>query len=89
VVVEHVVDARGLEPPEPLERVLAALRELRPGENVLMRHRREPLPLYAMLDAMGFVHRTLRDRPAEFRIWIWRSDDAAAAARCGPPDTPP
>lgn len=48
-----LVDARWLEPPEPMERVLAALALLRPGERVRFLIHREPVPLYAILDAAG------------------------------------
>lgn len=71
-----------------MKRVLAELLQLGPGEYVVMRHRREPLPLYAMLPAMGFLHRTVCE-PAEYRIYIWRGDDVEAAAHCGPADPPP
>ena len=50
---EILVDARGLEHPEPMERVLAALDRLRPGEYIRFLIHREPVPLYAILAARG------------------------------------
>ncbi|HEX8980298.1 MAG TPA: DUF2249 domain-containing protein [Parasulfuritortus sp.] len=50
---EVLVDARWLEPPEPMERVLAALDLLRPGQQVRFLIHREPLPLYAVLGERG------------------------------------
>jgi uncharacterized protein (DUF2249 family) len=44
---EIVVDGRGLEPPEPMERVLAALDGLQPGQWVRFLIHRQPYPLYA------------------------------------------
>lgn len=79
MAAEHLVDVRDLEPPGPFEQVLTVLRRLPPGDHVLMLHRREPLPLYAALAPMGFAHRTMRDGPDAFRIYIWRRDDAPPA----------
>jgi len=53
---EIVVDARWLEPPEPMERVLLALDGLRPGERVRFLIHREPLPLYPILGQRGYRH---------------------------------
>lgn len=54
--MERTVDLRGLAPPEPLERTLAMLPSLGPGDclRVLLPH--EPLPLYALLDKFHFLH---------------------------------
>lgn len=52
------VDARWLEPPEPMERVLAAIDELHPGQGIRFLIHREPLPLYGVLPAMGYRHKT-------------------------------
>lgn len=43
------IDARGLLPPEPFERVLEALRCLPAGETVLLILDREPVPLFRFL----------------------------------------
>jgi hypothetical protein len=53
-----LVDARWLEPPEPMERVLAALDTLRPGQGIRFLIHREPLPLYGVLRGMGYRHTT-------------------------------
>ena len=55
---EILVDARWLEPPEPMERVLAALDGLRAGDRVRFLIHREPLPLYPILKQLGYGHRT-------------------------------
>jgi uncharacterized protein (DUF2249 family) len=49
-----VVDARGLEPPEPFERVVEALSRLGVDEEVLLLLDREPRPLYRFLSANGY-----------------------------------
>jgi len=48
------IDARGLEPPEPFERVMEALCELEPGGEVLLVLNREPAPLYRVLERNGY-----------------------------------
>lgn len=52
-----LVDGRWLEPPEPMQRVLAALDRLQAGERVRFLIHREPLPLYPILRQLGFSHR--------------------------------
>jgi TusA-related sulfurtransferase len=59
---EILVDARGLEPPEPFERVMEAVCEMQPGDTVLMLLEREPFPLYRVLERNGYRHQsTCRD----------------------------
>lgn len=49
-----VIDARGMHPPEPLERAAAALDELREqGELTLLLDRR-PYPLFGLLSLNGY-----------------------------------
>lgn len=57
-----LVDARWLDPPEPLERVLAALDRRAPRQRVRLLLHREPYPLYDLLRQMGLTHST-RQRP--------------------------
>lgn len=69
---ERLLDVRGLEPPEPLERVLAEMETLGTDERICMVHRREPCLLYPILQREGFAHETLVTDEGEFRIMIWR-----------------
>lgn len=78
MVPEHYLDVRELEPPEPLEQALAAVRTLRPGDYLRMLHRREPFPLYRLLEQDGFRSVTHDSAASPFEILIWRADDAAA-----------
>lgn len=57
------VDARGLEPPQPLVLILETLTDLPPQAEVLARTDRRPLHLYAQLEIRGFdgVTRQLPD----------------------------
>lgn len=50
------IDARGLEPPEPLMRILCALDTLQPGYTLRARTDREPRPLLAEAQLRGFHH---------------------------------
>ena len=53
----RVIDGRGMEPPEPLERALAELATLAPGEELVLLLHCEPLPLYSILERNGFDYR--------------------------------
>lgn len=66
-----MLDVTGLEPPEPLERVLEALSQLGPDQRLRMLIDREPRPLYRILDANGYAHEAecLPDYRYEIRIW--------------------
>lgn len=55
---EILVDARELEPPEPLEKVLDALAALRPGQHIRLLLHREPFPLYGILENLGHHHQS-------------------------------
>ncbi|HFD78845.1 MAG TPA: DUF2249 domain-containing protein [Gammaproteobacteria bacterium] len=66
------LDVRGLEAPEPLERILAELELMEAGEQLEVTHWREPLLLYPILDARGWRHRTRHDEADDtwlIRIW--------------------
>jgi uncharacterized protein (DUF2249 family) len=51
-----ILDVCGLEPPEPMERVLEALSHLEKNQRLRMVIDREPRPLYRILDNNGFTH---------------------------------
>ncbi|MBI5658233.1 MAG: DUF2249 domain-containing protein [Nitrosomonadales bacterium] len=66
------LDARYLEPPEPMMRALAALGALRPGEKLRLLLHREPFPLYQTLGERGYTHRTAQLPDGCYEILIWR-----------------
>jgi uncharacterized protein (DUF2249 family) len=66
-----VLDVRGLEPPEPLERVLSALGDLGPDERLLMIIDREPRPLYRILERNGYRYDSQFHPSGIFEILIW------------------
>ncbi|HEU0188286.1 MAG TPA: DUF2249 domain-containing protein [Gallionellaceae bacterium] len=66
------LDARLMEPPEPMQRALEAIEQLAPGSRLRMLHHREPYPLYTILDKRHFFHRTTALADGSFEILIWR-----------------
>ena len=50
------LDVRGLEPPEPLERVLSALDGLAAGDELRLKIDCRPMPLYRILERNGYTH---------------------------------
>jgi hypothetical protein len=76
----ETIDARGWEPPQPLERMLETLEELPRGSNVVMLVHCEPRPLFRILKPNGFDYRCRCDPEGYFEVHIWRSSDTAEAS---------
>jgi TusA-related sulfurtransferase len=53
--MDHILDARGLEPPEPMERTLDALAALPKDDRLVLRLHRQPFPLFDLLRRMGYL----------------------------------
>ncbi len=68
----RVLDVRGLEPPQPMVRVLEVLERLEPGQQIEVLHERRPMFLYPQLDERGFSHETEEAGPGLVRIIIRR-----------------
>jgi uncharacterized protein (DUF2249 family) len=66
------LDVRWLEPPEPFERIVAALERLPAGETLTVMIHREPHPLYRWLTREGWRHSTRYDAAGYFEIRINR-----------------
>ena len=75
---EYLFDASDMEPPEPLIRTLALADDLRAGDYLRFRHRREPIPLYDNLQQRGFLFITCAVSDDAYEVFIWRKDDAEA-----------
>lgn len=67
---EILVDARGLEPPEPMERVMHALALRRRGQPIRLLLHREPFPLYPLLAERGLRHDTRMEDDGSYVILI-------------------
>jgi uncharacterized protein (DUF2249 family) len=66
------VDARGLEPPQPLIRILEALAGLADGGQLSARTDRRPMHLYAHLEERGFTAETLEQPDGSFLTHVRR-----------------
>jgi uncharacterized protein (DUF2249 family) len=63
-----------LEAPEPMERVLTALRQLDPADRLAVVIEREPSPLYRILDRHGYRHCITERGDRLFELLIWHID---------------
>ena len=68
---EITLNLCGLEPPEPMERVLEILSTLEPDQRVRMVIDREPRPLFRILDANCFAYSTQLRADYLYEILIW------------------
>lgn len=66
------VDARGLEPPQPLVKILEALANLPDGARLRARTDRRPMHLYAQLEERGFVGETEDQQDGSFVTHVRR-----------------
>lgn len=66
------LDLRGLEPPEPLTRILQALPRLPRGQSLVALTDRRPLLLYPKLEAMGYAYETEARGDEGFATRIWQ-----------------
>lgn len=73
---EILVDARDLEPPEPMEMVMRTLALLRPGQTIRLLLHREPFPLYPLLAERGYRHFTRMEADGSYVILIQPADAA-------------
>ncbi|SBT03731.1 conserved hypothetical protein [Candidatus Accumulibacter aalborgensis] len=65
-----VIDARGLEPPEPMVRTMEALEHLGAEATLVLLLPREPYPLYRALEINGFSWQTARRPDGTVEILI-------------------
>jgi uncharacterized protein (DUF2249 family) len=66
------VDARGLEPPQPLVKILEALESLPPGARLRARTDRRPMHLYGELEERGFTGRSEEQPDGSFITHVER-----------------
>ncbi len=69
------LDARGLEPPQPLVKILEALATLPAGARLRARTDRRPMHLYAQLEARGFSGESEEQNDGSFITHIRRTAD--------------
>jgi len=66
------VDARGLEPPQPMVTILEALNALPPGAQLHAHTDRRPMHLYPLLEQRGFSATTEAEADGSFLTIIRR-----------------
>jgi uncharacterized protein (DUF2249 family) len=71
-----VLDVRGLEPPEPMVRTLAALDALPPGKTLVQLNVRAPKHLLPRLEEAGFVYEVREQGEELVRVFIRRAPPA-------------
>ena len=69
-----VLDVRGLEPPQPMVRVLEEMDRLGSGAVLEVHHDRRPMFLYPQLDERGFAHETDEPEPGLVRVLIRKGE---------------
>ncbi|HRD35637.1 MAG TPA: DUF2249 domain-containing protein [Rhodocyclaceae bacterium] len=79
--VPIMIDARRMQPPEPMERVLDALDLLEVGNEIHLVINREPVPLYNVLKRNGYTHVTQRDADDTFLVRIMHAARKDAAPK--------
>lgn len=68
-----VLDVRGLDPPEPMVRTLAALEELPADGTLVQVNERVPQFLIPRLEELGFAHTVREDEAGVVRVFIRRA----------------
>jgi uncharacterized protein (DUF2249 family) len=71
---EFMLDVRGMEPPEPLERVLETVDAFAPGDRLKLVIDCRPLPLFKILERNGFAFREEPGAESLYEITIWRKE---------------
>jgi uncharacterized protein (DUF2249 family) len=65
------LDVRGMEPPQPLERILSTIADFRAGDTLKVFADFEPLPMYRILERDGFGHHAEPGVHAPCEVTIW------------------
>jgi TusA-related sulfurtransferase len=68
---ERILDALGLEPPEPLELTLEAIEKMSPGERLRLLIHRKPQMLFPILQEWGFDFQITDREDGTYEILIW------------------
>lgn len=67
-----ILDNRGLEPPQPMMRTLAALESLNDNETLTIINDRRPMFLYEQLEELGYQQQTQQQDDGSYKIMIFR-----------------
>jgi hypothetical protein len=80
---EHIIDARWLEPPEPMELTLAALDKLAPDERLCLLIHRTPHLLFPILLEWGYSYQSRSNDDGTYEILIWHKEQAEPCCDTG------
>ena len=67
-----ILDNRGLEPPQPMMRTLAALEDLDKGQTLVIINDRRPMFLFEQLDELGYIYLTEQQEDGSYKVTISR-----------------
>jgi tRNA 2-thiouridine synthesizing protein A len=67
-----ILDNRGLEPPQPMMRTLAALETLDENETLTIINDRKPMFLFEQLDELGYRYQTEQQEDGSYKVEIFR-----------------
>jgi len=70
----ETLDVRGMQPPEPLERVFTLIDGFGPGDTLTLIIDCQAQPLYRLLDRNGFGYRTEPGTKSIYEVTIWAKD---------------
>lgn len=65
------IDVSGLAPPDPMTVILKYLAKLTPQECLLVKHRRQPFPLYEKLNEAGFSYQCVVHTQSDIDLYIY------------------
>jgi len=65
-----ILDNRGLEPPQPMMRTLAALEDLDKGQTLVIINDRRPMFLFEQLDELGYIYLTEQQDDGSYKVTI-------------------
>ncbi len=71
------VDVSALEPPEPMTVILTHLAKLTAQECLLIKHRRQPFPLYEKLNQAGFSYHCIVHEPDSITLYVFHQNTQA------------
>ena len=72
MTIALTLDVRGMEPPEPLERILQEIDKFGTGDRLRVIIDCRPHPLFRILERDGFAYREEAGTTSLYEITIWR-----------------
>ncbi|MCK9503455.1 MAG: DUF2249 domain-containing protein [Porticoccaceae bacterium] len=73
-----LLDARGMDPPEPFVRAMNILAALNQGDYLHFLHIRSPVMLFPELETLGMSAQTFADSSGLIHVFVWRENDNIA-----------